>query len=441
MMKQLIAAVVLGGVACAAAAQTCVKVASGEPMPAPTPAEAAKLVLVGPNAAGTVSQLLDVATTAGGSLQAGAAWRVTTAAVARIRDAFDAAPANQRARFRLVFVAASGSDVLGANQVMPFFGDASVDSQEITKACAASAPPVVGTPADSAVCAAQLARLESRPYLSWVLFNSIGTICYAPFPLRQRDTLAFGLVLNAGEKRPDGVGVNVTGCTAPTAAPVVLSTGQFPAFATTSGTAEGIRVEEVLPRVECASANPVMAVTFTREGKAGTAVNQTLSLVERYTATIHLGVLNSRLHQRDFALRTVGGQTTVVDKEATGRGPEYVAMVVVEALPRYFERGLSYPGRDPLHDNEPRDRLGLILSFGLKEPGKRFGVGFGYEIAKGINVVAVHEWLKQNRLDGINEGDTFTGSDIPTRREWSKGWSFGLSFDLGYVTQIFGAKK
>jgi len=308
-------------------------------------------------------------------------------------------------------------------------------------------------PADAGLCARMAGErnLLGAPYESWILFNTTGAVCYAPFPLRQRDTLHFGVVVAKGEQIPSSVSVNITGCTVPTPGPVVFSSSPIPEQFKPNSTGQPQvpiapvdQILEVATRVACASEAPVAAVSINNEGQAAVSASSTLSLYPRHTATVHLGVLNSKLREPDFGLRASGGQMLITDREADTRGPQYVALVVVQALPRYLRAGgLSYPGRDLLHDNEVQDRLGLALAFGLKEPTKRFGFGLTYELAKGINVVAVREWVKRSQLDGAQLGDAFTGAatDIPKRQAWSKDWSFGLSFDIGYVTSVFSGGK
>jgi hypothetical protein len=293
---------------------------------------------------------------------------------------------------------------------------------------------------------AQRAGMEGRPYESWLLFNSAGSLCHAPNLLRQRDRLHFALVLLKGEARQDAARAVVTACTTPTPGPVVLAPPvSFDSLQLQSGAVvqEPFEVRELARPVECGSASPVVAVTVIDSKGTEKSRSHTLNLYERYTATIHLGVLNSKLRNADYGLRTSGGTSTLVNRETEERGPEYTAMVVIQALPRYFQSGLAYPGRDLLHDNATLDRVGLVLGFGIKEPAKRFGLGLSYEMTRGVNLVAVHEWFKRDELDGVRVGDTFAGAaaDIPLRKTWSKGWSIGLTIDLGFVTQIFGGKK
>ncbi len=311
--------------------------------------------------------------------------------------------------------------------------------------------PAAAPRADADVCArvATERGLGKVPFESWVLFNTAGAVCYAPFPLRQKDILRYGVVVARGESMPVAESLNVTACTVPSSTPSVLGPSSLQAFTPTAGPTVGVKTLDrdqlvVLRNVDsCASDSPVLAATVAMPSSTAATQSTTLTLFPRYAATLHIGVIGSKLRDPAYGLVTTGGQTVITDKEARSRGPEYVAMLVVQAAPRYLSfGGPVYPGRDMLHDNAPIDRIGLAFSFGLKDPTKRFGLGLAYEIASGINLVAVHEWAKRSTLDGVKVGDAFTGAaaDIPTRSEWSKGWALGLSFDTAYLTAIFTKK-
>jgi hypothetical protein len=361
-----------------------------------------------------------------------------------------------RAALRVMFVDAQGK-ATHVDGGYPFYLAPS-ESDAVAKAAACgfagtagmgASPPVADArPATDAECVAvALAKgLVGRPYESWLLFNSAGTLCYAPDLLRQRDRLHFAQVLLKGELLQESARAVVTACSTPTPGPVVLAppvTFDSLKLQSAKQVTEPFDIRELARPVECGSASPVVAVTVIDAKGVETSKSSTLSLYDRYTAVIHLGVLNSKLRNADYGLRASGGASTLVNKEADDRGPEYTALVVIQALPRYFQSGLSYPGRDLLHDNETLDRVGLVMGFGIKEPAKRFGLGLSYELTRGVNVVAVHEWFRRDQLDGLRVGDTFSGAaaDIPLRKTWSKGWAFGLSIDLGFVTQVFGGKK
>jgi len=453
----------------AANGQECVRVekdtallneSAGGAKPLLAPGDAVGLVAYRPkaNVPFSVATALAVSGT-GNAAQPGKPFVVGAKFESDLRAAVASASA-ERGALRITFVDAQAK-VLRVDDGLPFYLAASEsDAAKRTAACGATlvagaAAPAANTgtdeeggPASPYQCAvvAREKGLERRPFESWVLFNSTGVMCHAPDLLRQRDRIRFGMVLMKGEARPDAMSASVASCTLPTPGPVILAPPVRPGdlvLHSARPVTEAYELSQLGQPVECASSAPVVSVTVTRGTTAAPAKAQTLSLFERHTGVVHLGVLQSSLREQDFGLRALNGQTTIVNREAEGRGPEYMAMVVVQAIPRYFQSGLSYPGRDLLHDNEALDRVGLVLGFGLKEPAKRFALGLSYEVARGINVVAAHEWLKRNRLNGVSVGDTFSGAatDIPTRKEWSRGWSIGLSFDIGYVTQIFTTKK
>jgi len=444
-------AALVSTVALPAAAQSCLMAAADSSI-ATVPPGAAKVVVFGREAASDpqARALFEFSARP----QAGAVWFVGAVDAQRLGQFLAARrDAPERPSYRIQFVNAAGAVLLA--DATPRVA-AQGDKPEILSACKANVegPVSAARSATREQCRVAVEGRRSSRYEDWVVFNSAGQSCFVPYPLRQRDRIRFGMLVNTGEEVPVSATVTVTGCTAPGPGPAVFASGSLddlrvklqssnPSQAVKS---TALQFFEIGNPVECASAAPVAAVNvITADGQSGTA-NTTLSLVERYTGTVHLGVLQSSLREPDYVLRAVGGQNTIADKEASGRGPEYVALVVVQGIAHYRPwgggSGLSYPGRDLLHDNEPIDRLGLVIGFGLKDPARRFGLGFSYEIAKGVNVVAVHEWVKRNQLQGVLAGDAFTGAaaDIPLRKEWSRDWSFGLSFDLAYITQLFAKK-
>jgi len=77
---------------------------------------------------------------------------------------------------------------------------------------------------------------------------------------------------------------------------------------------------------------------------------------------------------------------------------------------------------------------------GLKNPGKRFALGFSVEALYGIKAIAVWDRARVPELAaGLTEGAAFTGaeSDIPTVDVWKTKFEFGMSMDLRYVTALF----
>ena len=462
---RLVACAALLLAAGAAAAQGCVRVEQGKPLQLEiaqgkrdwlAPDAAAVLVAYARSGETFAATQVLVRSGADNLPRPNEPYTVGAALAGKLREQAAQAVAG-RAALRVMFLDGQGraTHVAGG---YPFYL-AATESDPASRAAACAEPaaaaagaqtPAVGEamPATDAQCAAvaQERGMVGRPYESWLLFNSVGTLCYAPELLRQRDRVHFAQVLMKGELMQDSARASVTACSTPTPGPVVLAPPvSFDSLKLQKATAVSTPYEvRALSRpVECGSASPVVAVTVIDAQGVEKSKSVTLNLVDRYTAVIHLGVLNSKLRNSDYGLRTSAGTSTLVNKETDERGPEYTAMVVIQALPRYFQSGLAYPGRDLLHDNETLDRVGLVLSFGIKDPAKRFGLGLSYEMTRGVNVVAVHEWFKRDQLDGLKVGDTFAGSaaDIPLRKTWSKGWSFGLSMDLGFVTQIFGAKK
>ena len=178
-------------------------------------------------------------------------------------------------------------------------------------------------------------------------------------------------------------------------------------------------------------------------------VNYSLPLYERYRYTLQVGVVETAQRNKSFGLRDM----KIFSKGPEGRGPEYLATVVLYGLPRYFgvltqragsenaEQDVTraYYGRDPIHEQGLADRIGFVIGAGLKNPSDRFGVGLSFEIGYGVNLIGMYERAKLKKLAVVKEGDVFTGTveQIPTREVWEEDWVFGLSLDLRYITGLF----
>jgi hypothetical protein len=440
-------------------AQSCARVAPGEGLNSwdsnqavlsanvqPAPQGAVKLVVRSDGVLAAGASVAEQPVVAGQPVTAMSAF--FAAAKAQVQG--QAAPA--RAKAVLQFLDGTGT-VVGSPQKFYLDPD-EADADKRNSACSFAPKPIASSVASAKECESLLATLPQQPYQSYVLFNSKGAVCYAPYPLRQRDKLRFLMVWKKGEMRQDGVSAAVANCTVATAAPSILSSGDLPAGLIRQSLNENkapfgtevqlpLEYSEVTPPIECESGAPKITLTIPQDASSSSTREHVLTLFGRYNAVFHVGVLGSKAHEPDYQLRTLAGQTTITNREAEQRGPEYVAMVVLQALPKSLSLlgGTPYPGRDPVHDNSFSDRLGLALSFGLKDPRNRFGIGPSYELARGVNVVAVYEWVKQTRLNGVSVGDSFAGTaaEIPTRKVWAKQWSVGLTFDIDYITKVFGA--
>lgn len=286
-----------------------------------------------------------------------------------------------------------------------------------------------------------------------VLFNSRGVHCYSPPVIRQGDLLVVGMVLNPGEKLAAVPSVEFSDCPPESATPEVLANGELPSLQSGPAPAALRSETQFLDSRACGSVAPVVSVKL-GEGSAAVSTPYTLTQYKRYRATFHLGALYTDLREPDFALRNDGTADLIFDKEASERGPEYLAALVVPGIAHYVEgwfgrlgknpdasdpRHWKYKGYDPIHDGTWKDRLGLVITAGIENPGDRFGIGLSYEIAYGINLVGVYEMAKIKELSGFALGDEFTGTveELPTRREWDAKFSIGLTFDLAYVTKLF----
>jgi hypothetical protein len=65
--------------------------------------------------------------------------------------------------------------------------------------------------------------------------------------------------------------------------------------------------------------------------------------------------------------------------------------------------------------------------------------GFSFEVAAGVNIIGVWDWVETEVLRGVEEGDIFVGEpeDIPTQKEWRQKFVFGLTLDIVYAATAF----
>jgi hypothetical protein len=286
------------------------------------------------------------------------------------------------------------------------------------------------------------AKRNMTPRERFVAFNSAGKVCARdPRTVAQGDPIVAVVAVKKDELQQSFLPADYSPCGLRAEKTLVLnSVKDIPIITFTGGPQY---TEDKVLRVgtrACYDDNTV--VTLKKQDGAGAAVtldSTTVQQYKRFYATVQLGVLNSDTRDTSFGLRSTNGQNLIFDKGPNNHGPEYTASVLLYGLPRYFTEGLDYQGRDPVNENSVRDRIGVVLSAGLKDPGNRFGLGLSFEVARGVNLVVVHEWVRVTRLAGLNVGDAFTGAadTLPTRKTWDQSTAVGLSFDLAYVTQLF----
>lgn len=311
-------------------------------------------------------------------------------------------------------------------------------------------PPVTPPRATARICSGLvdgIARAEGIPKDRWVLVDTSGHACYIPENLKQTAPVHFAAVAGVGEATPKTVKAEITPDTdCPTPTSTLHVPGGLPDFAFQASVVGNSTVATYTPSansIACQGDKASVDISVIQaDGTTSTATTK-LVLYGLTNGTVQLGVLSSRLGDTNYGLVASGDHTVITDKSPQTRGPQYVATVVVQAFPKQveslFPRHAAYYGRDMLHDNDWGDKVGLVFAFGIKDPTKRFGLGLSYEIASGINVIGVHEWVNRSVLDGAKVGDTFAGAatDIPTRNEWARGWAIGLTFDTTYLTNIF----
>lgn len=316
-------------------------------------------------------------------------------------------------------------------------------------------------PATGKECEAALETIKNKDvpdgkifgrYQKAVLFNHAGTLCYVSPLFGYGDQLNIGLVFPKDLAAFDA-SVQVTNCPLESPTPTVLGS-------VSQADVQGARIlgqQTNAPFVivwfpiapSCASEAPVITVTLPMKP----TTTATLTQYPRHRGWIHLGYLYSNLHEPQFALRAQGSDKIIVNNEVEGRGLEPVGAVVIYGIGYYLVEAFStsssnparwpYKGRDLIHESGFVDKIGLVIAAGLNDPAKRFGIGVSYDIAYGVSVSVVKEFIRTTELDGgAKLGSVFVGTDadIPTRKTWRKAWTVGVTFDTTYVTQLFKGK-
>lgn len=194
------------------------------------------------------------------------------------------------------------------------------------------------------------------------------------------------------------------------------------------------------PQRSCFNTTVGVTVTGRVDEKTVTA-RTSLEQAQRYRATLNLGTLFTDLHNRTFGLRPDGDGQRIYGQGPTDTGPEYYAAVVLYGLPYYLPSllgGERYRGRDVIHENGLLDRIGGVIGVGISDPRKQFVAGFAFEALAGVSVTGTWNFMRVNKLAGVNEGDLFTGAAdrIPQRQEWDQKFVIGVALDLRYVSAL-----
>lgn len=272
-----------------------------------------------------------------------------------------------------------------------------------------------------------------------VLFNREATVCYQSSLMpHQGDTVYVGVVA-----KPDDVieksTVLFSQCSRQPVEPAVYISGDLAGFRPQAGEDFAVQIVDVR---RCWDKEITLTATVKQKDKEAAQGTRPISFYERLRGTLQIGALYTDLHENDFGLRDSAGQNVIYNKEASNNGPEYLASLVVYGIPNYFTGDgftKGYHGRDIINEHRWQDRTGLVILAGLKDPGDRFGVGLSFELAYGINVFVARQWYRQEHLVGVAEGDVFAGeaANITTKHDWEADTSFGLSFDIRYLTALF----
>ena len=196
----------------------------------------------------------------------------------------------------------------------------------------------------------------------------------------------------------------------------------------------------------CYNESVTIRAAGTNRAQNPVKASATLKQYRRYRATLQLGILLTDNHRNEFDLRPgEDDQQLIFNQGPTDRGPEYIASLVLYGLPWYLIRlfdGEAYRGRDIINEDGILDRLGGLVGVSLTDPTRRFVVGGTFELLYGVNVFVAADFLRQDELVGLSEGDAFSGSagTIPTREVWDVSASFGFSLDLAFALELFSGR-
>ena len=230
---------------------------------------------------------------------------------------------------------------------------------------------------------AQVAKQASKHTL--IVFMQSGEVCYANrLHGIEGDPIYIGLYT---EQSTQWKPIEFSPCSLEDAAPAIfVSTGKV-SLASSGTQGETWGLIRGTPR-HCYNASVDIKASSTN---TGAKVAFTLPQYRLYRATVQLGVVYTDQHTSDFGVANDASGTQVIHDSAThGRGPEYVASLVVYGLPHYLKSlvsGPAYPGRDILHQQSWMDRIGLVMGVGLTEPTRRFEIGASFEVMYGINLI------------------------------------------------------
>lgn len=289
-------------------------------------------------------------------------------------------------------------------------------------------------------------QLSDNHAHAWlVVFNRYGNPCYrasvgsdvkeklvTPGRVTQGDPLYVGIVGNA-EETPK-YKIAYSSCDLQPIAPV---------FEDTISDAQGIRLESSnlklhkFPPRECYNDS----VTVTVKNSKGDAIaSDEIKQYGVFRGSFHIGAVNTDLFERTYSTFDFGEGAVIRSSIGDNSGPEYVGSIVIYGLPHYLSSlfgGASYAGRDIINDNQPFDRVGLVLSVGLEKPRDTLGLGLSFELAPGFNLTASQLYRRLTVLDGVAVGDAFAGDTIPTKSDWEHEFVVGISVDGRYLTKFF----
>jgi hypothetical protein len=276
-----------------------------------------------------------------------------------------------------------------------------------------------------------------RAGLTLLMLDDAGNLCYS-----SRDFGVVGDPIYVGIVTTSDVAwepVRFESCSLEPSGPrVFVGAGSFPTAA-----ALGTGHDTILMTGPRRCYNVAVDIVTKQSGTSSAEHRYSLQQYQRYEATLQFGILFTAQHDQTFGLRPdTGNIKRIFSQGPSGNGAEYVATVVLYALPKQILQafGGGVRGRDIIHDNSFLDRIGGVIGVGLTNPGRRFVAGVTFEVFNGVSALASIEFARVKQLAGVSEGAVFSGAaaDIPTQDVWTHtAITWGLTIDLRYVTALF----
>jgi hypothetical protein len=179
------------------------------------------------------------------------------------------------------------------------------------------------------------------------------------------------------------------------------------------------------------------------DGKTKDIVRQyPIRINKTYLASYALLGGRSNIRFNNYALipsKADATKTVIVNSGDANGDTRYFLVVVPYAWQLW--RAANWRGRDVGKPPVLLDRLNPAIGVGLKGPSKEYMIGGSFELARGLHLMyGLHRAKVTTLSGGYSEGDVFTGTNIPTREQWSKTEHlFGVALDLRVATAMLSS--